>query len=287
MSLIIPSYKTGFARRAAEAEYPNLWKGLVGSWCPHLGPSGLTLYDHGANRYNGTLVNMVPSSDWLMTEKGWALDFDGSDDRVDCSLPSKVLATDRMSVSAWVRPTAYGSVVDPYLHVPVSTGDDSRHNGWSLEMGKYNEWGDLDKIGFTFWGGAWKTVNGSTSMPLNTWHHMCATYDLQTLRAYLNNKEEDTLATTAAIVDGTELAIGCMPQSDQDKRHWQGQIGPVHIWNRALAPSEIQQLYVDPYALHRLRVPVFPAAAAAAGAIMNQMQNANLGADLFDGALSV
>ena len=67
---INPSYGVGFARNAAQSEYPELWRGLVGLWSPSLGPTGLTLYDWSGNKNRGALTNMDASTDWVVGEKG-------------------------------------------------------------------------------------------------------------------------------------------------------------------------------------------------------------------------
>jgi hypothetical protein len=65
-----------------------------------------------------------------------------------------------------------------------------------------------------------------------------------------------------------------------------GAINNVTVHNRALTPAEIQQLHADPHARHRRRRVVVPAVVAApTGALMNQIQGTNLGADLYNGTL--
>ena len=60
----------------------NILTGLVGAWCPSLGPSGYTLLDRSGRGNHGTLTNMDAGSDWLGMPGGWALDFDGTNDSV-------------------------------------------------------------------------------------------------------------------------------------------------------------------------------------------------------------
>ena len=81
--LATPSYKAGYARSAGESAHPNLWKGLAGAWVPAMGVTGGTLRDISGNKNHGTLTNMDPATDWVVGEKGLALDFDGSDDYIE------------------------------------------------------------------------------------------------------------------------------------------------------------------------------------------------------------
>ncbi len=60
-----------------------LARGLVGFWLPLPSLSGgMKLYDLSRYRNHGTLSNMDPRTDWVNTERGIALDFDGTDTSV-------------------------------------------------------------------------------------------------------------------------------------------------------------------------------------------------------------
>ena len=59
--------------------------GLVGAWCPSLGPSGYTLLDRSGRGRHGTLTNMNAGSDWVGSPGGWAIDFDGTNDYIPVS----------------------------------------------------------------------------------------------------------------------------------------------------------------------------------------------------------
>jgi hypothetical protein len=76
----------------------NILQGLIGAWCPSLGPSGYTLLDRSGRGNHGQLQNMDAGSDWVGTAGGWASDFDGTNDYV--SLPSFSIANE-LTISAW------------------------------------------------------------------------------------------------------------------------------------------------------------------------------------------
>ena len=71
----------------------NLLTGLVGAWCPSLGPSGYTLLDRSGRGNHGTLTNMDAASDWVGTPGGWALDYDGTNDYVQLDANNKFIST--------------------------------------------------------------------------------------------------------------------------------------------------------------------------------------------------
>ena len=89
--MIIPaSYANGFAPRDGRPLYPEFSHGLIGNWAPCLGPTGLTLRDWSGRANHGTLTNMVPGDDWIVSDGRYSLDFDGSNDFV--SLPVAIAA---------------------------------------------------------------------------------------------------------------------------------------------------------------------------------------------------
>ena len=71
------------ARNGSQARMPSLWRGLVGAWSPVLGVQGSRLFDLSFGGNHGDLTNMDPATDWAVGERGYALDFDGSNDYVD------------------------------------------------------------------------------------------------------------------------------------------------------------------------------------------------------------
>lgn len=68
---------------------------------------------------------------------------------------------------------------------------------------------------------------------------------------------------------------------------YEGLFGEMRLYNIAKSSTEVYQLYAKPWELYRPEIGRFTGwrAPVVAAAIMNQIQFANLGADLFDGAL--
>jgi hypothetical protein len=77
---------------------------LVGWWCPSLDATGSLLVDRSGRNNHGTLTNMDPASDWVISGGKLALDFDGGDDFV--ALPQLLGGVTRFSVSIWVSSNA-------------------------------------------------------------------------------------------------------------------------------------------------------------------------------------
>ena len=66
-----------------ESTVPRLWDGVIGAWCPSLGPTGSRFHDFSRYGNWGTLTNMDPPTDWVVDGGQYSLDFDNTNDYVD------------------------------------------------------------------------------------------------------------------------------------------------------------------------------------------------------------
>ena len=251
---------------------PHLWNGLVADW-NFLQGGGSTLYDIAGGNH-GTLTNMDPSTDWVMTENGWALKWaygTGSVTRVEIpkDWTSELLASGYTFYCRIWLDTALLSR-DALLLTATNTA-----NGLGLNT-------RADRFVFTHKvDGVSTNASDEDVNALDKFYSLAATYDGTTVRFYLDGD----------LKSGTNSGDALSGRKDQytviGGEFLQGNIPNAAIWNRALQPSEIQQLYDDPHAMHRRRPTVVPFidAAPPASAIMNQIQFRNLGSDLFNGTL--
>lgn len=89
----------------AEAEYPELWRGLVGAWSPCLSPrGGSVLRDLSGRGNHGTLTNMDQATDWVTSGGRGALDFDGSNGYVTIGSPASLNMNGLLSIVCWFYP---------------------------------------------------------------------------------------------------------------------------------------------------------------------------------------
>jgi len=86
------------------------------------------------------------------------------------------------------------------------------------------------------------------SIPANQWTHVAATYDGSKMRVYINGALDSQKAYSYGIFPGTnDLAIGAFVggvPAGQYAYPFAGRIDEPAIFNRALSPSEIQQIYL-------------------------------------------
>ncbi len=262
MSLLVPSYKTGYARNAGKSENPGLWDDLRGLWVPALGPTGLTLRDVSGHKNDGTLTLMAPATDWVMSEKGWVLDYDGANTYVDCG------DADDFSFGNGTRDWPFS------VSALVNMRDATNFTG----AAKYTSVGGLEWRFSTDGADKWLFLMYDTSVNKfiarltdaltgreNDWMHVVGVYDgssvLAGISIYIDGVRADTADWTAAPYVAMEplnqsVRIGRILSAESN-----GQIGPVSLYGRILAHSEIQQLYADPFAALQPRSRAFAAAA--------------------------
>ena len=242
-----PSYRNGFARSAAESASPNLYKGLVGAWVPAMGPTGMTLRDIVGENH-GTLTNMDPATDWVVGEKGYAIDLDGTPQRVQ--LANTITLADDWSASVWV---ARESLFDEALLMSSSSFQ---------YLIFYDGTGDTE-----IYTRSTSPTHASKTFDLGTtgvWHNIVLTRAGATVEWFVDG---DSLGTDSSFSGNTwEFdRIGSNAQVG-DERALDGKVGPSMIWDRCLVPNEIQHLYTDPLAPFRRKQYIAYSSQAAAAA---------------------
>jgi hypothetical protein len=193
---------------------------------PSLGVTGETLRDVSGNGNHGTLTNMDAATDWVATSKGLALDFDGFDDYVDCGRPS--MGVGKLTVNAWIKLNA-GNI---FQHLV-----DSSSNSWHLAL--------LNNNKPYFYNGA--TLHTLTeTLSTNTWY-MITGVQGSTLDLHVNGVLSQSISSNVNLTTNN-IHIG---RWQNGGRNFNGRMANISVYNRALSPTEIKQLYVDSLAPFR------------------------------------
>ena len=229
-----PSYRSGFysPRRGGTPKYPSLWDGCVGAWAPSLGQTGGRLFDHSVYQNHGTLTNMDPASDWVVSGGKGALDFDGTDDYVEAALPVPPISTP-ITISCWVSP-----VILPYgdgsgNKVIVSLG------GASQSMAIYTSHTTPFYNGSFTTGPNFEVVTMLTKPQIGSWYHLCMMAGAGTIFGYVDGVLQGTAFTaTNTLANGT-LWIGKGLTSSQ---YSTSLVDDIRIYHRHLTPNEIKLL---------------------------------------------
>lgn len=189
--------------------------------------SGATAIDASGLNNHGTIsgATWTPSGRYES-----ALVFDGVNDWVTVNDAASLDLTTGITLSVWVYPT--GAL-----------------NNWRTIIAKEQVGGtayflhasslpnNRPAMGM-FIGGAEEQLLGASTLPLNTWAHLAATYDGVTQRLYVNGAQIASRAQGGAIVvSGSPLRIG---GNSVWGEYFQGRIDEVRMYNRSLNQAEIQ-----------------------------------------------
>jgi len=208
--------------------------GLMGYWTFEEG-TGTTTADASGNNLTGTLLN---GPLWVPGKTGqYALDFDGSNDRVDVGNPMLLQLTGPMTLTAWAWPD---SVSDSGRI--ITKGGASGSRGWSLNAENTGTWAFQVAVNSTT-----LTSLQVAGVPLNTWTHVAGVYDPSaaggpSMKLYTNGLLAATLTTgvpAAQYNSGVNVSIGA--RADGTTR-WNGRLDEVRVYNRALTQAEIVAL---------------------------------------------
>ena len=174
----------------------------------------------------------------LNPRQSLAVDFDGTNDGLDCGDDSSLEPTN-ISVSAWVKTEG---VLDGYNNVFVKLGAAFIHMTFAVRYRSTNRF----NIYVAYSGGGYSSNDSSSTFTLTDWNHVVFTYDKTNLKLYVNGSEEFTVAENRDINytdegDGTSFRIGKGIQPYP----MEGLIDDVSYFNYALSASQVSTMYAD------------------------------------------
>ncbi|GAA4427550.1 hypothetical protein GCM10023148_31290 [Actinokineospora soli] len=182
---------------------------------------GASLLDRSGNGHTGALSGPV----WTAGRTGGGLSFDGVNDWVTVADGPKLDLTNRMTLSAWVRPTSSAGWRTAVMK--------ERAGGlsYALYPAGFNQ-----PSGYLGIGGD-VAVTGPSTLPVNAWSHVAFTYDGAVMRLYVNGTQVATAAQTgSAAVSSSPLRLG----GNSVWGEWfAGVMDDVRVYNRALSAAEV------------------------------------------------
>ena len=215
--------------------------------------AGTKWTDLTANKNNGTLTN-GPTFD---SANAGSIVFDGTNDYVNCGPTNDIIGNNpaAISLSAWFKTDNNSqkfyiasfkrfSSSSTLLSITVNQAGDVTNNTDFIQnyLGFLYDIGDSG--GDTGGGHKWLTVNNSTFY--GKWNQITATVDVNAATLYLNGVQVGQNTTnaftgpsrtdpTADFTIGTFLGTSLFADAN---------ISQVHVYNRVLSASEVQQNYL-------------------------------------------
>jgi len=195
--------------------------------------TGSVLTDVSGNNNNGTISN----ASWVTNGKfGGALSFNGAlNSLVDIPNSSSLQLTTGMTLEAWVDPKTLNS---PDSGWSAAISKEHRNSSNDISYALYAADGTgTGPGGHILSHGSDFGAQGNSTIPLNQWTFLVATYDGTNLNMYVNGNVVATQRVSGGITSTTNpLRIG----GDWSGEMFTGLIDNVRIYNAALSQSAIQ-----------------------------------------------
>ena len=165
---------------------------------------------------------------------GFALQFDGTDDFLNCGNGNSLQITgNKITLEAWINVNEFKS--QPFAGSVIVKDQGSNSSGYMIRCGGNGV------INFNIGNGSWHEINTPVnSVQLNNWHHVATTYDGTSMKIYVDGElaAQMNSAFTIGNANNSNLLIGDSPGFPG--RVFNGKIDEVRIWNVARTQSEIQ-----------------------------------------------
>jgi hypothetical protein len=227
----LPSFKQGFARSAAESEFPQLWRGLLGAWVPALGRCGNVLRD--ASGRGRTAVAAGGSVSWTPSPVGPAADLSNN-----CFSAAFPVPQGKIGIAATVY---HKTIVTTSSLLGDKSGSNPRLNV------------SLPNNGTVYWEYGDTSFNGRLTAPmpgdaLNRWRSWVFNADASANRMeilYGGALLRGGSCAAAAIPDGITLGLF-------GSTYWNSGIAAILIYNRPIDRLAARALAADPLAPFRL-----------------------------------
>lgn len=213
-----------------------LSRGLVGCWL---------LNDSAQDLVLGKLGTLNGGANWVSTQKGKAINLDGVSDYVDCGTNDRMVKH-RLSIAFLAFIPSGGSTGANLITKTETVYDD----GWKIQLyyPAPEIWLHHNRSGNNLWV---KTV--SNIFTINTWFsgvvYVPDTNLATDVKIWVNSKEIAhgyDANGSGSLNDGTSSRV-IFGTTQKLSTYALGKLAYVYIWDRQLSPSEIQQLYIDPY----------------------------------------
>ena len=207
-----------------------LARGLVGCWLMNEG-SGSIVNDLSGNGLNGAFSGTAPS--WLPGDFGPTVNLPGTDEYI--------------IIPAHSNPrTAITFVM--YAKSNQATWPQSGVLGTKLSAYTLYTTSGTTRVEFYIWiDTVLKTSGYYTLSDITQWHQYVGTFDGTNLKMYVDGVLQKSSSNPGAIdADAGVLTLG---KYDFIERYLNGQIGYSFVYNRALSPIEILNLYRSPFCM--------------------------------------
>ena len=206
-------------------------EGLVAHWDFSEG-KGDMLHDRSGNENHGK----VHGAKWVRNGAGYALEFDGVDDYVDCGVGPSLDFRDKVSLEAWVK-CGRRDIGGEWGIVGKSTGS------YFITRYKQMIWTYIS-------GGGHNTK--ALGIHDDRWYHFVSTYDGKTLKIYVDGRLAGYNDLNVKINEGGQFWIARKVLRPADAKrykkeadYFKGTITDVRVYHGALTEAQVARQYLN------------------------------------------
>ena len=215
-------------------------------WCPNvnddcyesLGFNDDIEFDCSGFEVNGKIYGIFEKTSDTKRNSGSYI-FDGTTNRIMTNLAEisdNIFSENIFSVSCWCKSTLSSSSYK-YICALNNTGGAS-----DCKFG-------IAIKGSNFYFILNGTENSSSTCTLNTWYHICITYDGSIFRCYINGSEVKTLSNTTSMIK-SNLCIGAKATSvTTADSFFKGNISDFRLYTTCLSSDVVKSLYDTPISI--------------------------------------
>lgn len=255
MSILKPSYATGYAKNASQSAHPNLWDGLVGAFVPMLGYTGLSAKDVSGSQNEGVIYYQNRNIDdvWTKTSNGWMLSTINNSGLKGVTTSVNRLHLPEFTIVSLVQPIGFTNTFS-CITVKENTYLD---RNWFVGMFPDRQFAFVRSVN-----GQDRFIKSGVTASAGKFYSVACTSSASLSHAiYVNGiKKGSVHYGTPNSVAGINNYIGAYKGNDIYTAF--SNIGSVLYFDRILSPTEIKQLYVDSLAPFRKKQRVSVAVTA-------------------------
>ena len=232
--------RTAKALQFASSIESGLGGYAVGKWDFNEG-SGTTANDNSSLGNHGTLTNgpiwRCASVDegYTPTGTGCSLEFDGSNDYVNCGSNDSLRIEENATIEAWIK--------SPIVNIISRAAFSNRQGGGSVYFGT-----SANRIFLYNNGASPASALSDTVLSNNEWFHIVWTSNGTISKFYANGELVGTVSQSRSASLGTNY-IGYDPSNGN---YWNGFVDNLRIYEEALSLSQIKKLYAEGLLKHNL-----------------------------------
>jgi GMP synthase-like glutamine amidotransferase len=214
--------------------------------------TGTTIYDKTPNGHNASMKNMT-TSDHVSGKRGYALDFDGTDDYLWISAKSNGMGqyfTKDFSIAMWVYKIASSSQYETLIGIEsTSRYTTYGYEGFTIELDNgvpvmyiadSNEYMETTYANFAF-------TN-------NQWQHLCIIREGGNLKFYLDGKLQSSKTINnvnirfGSIWPGYDVIGETFDSCYGHNATFKGRLDDIHLYNYAIPQSLVHKIAQQDYA---------------------------------------